>query len=588
LVLWLNQSPIAPPPELAARDAWLVQKSALHIWRYFAEFSTEEHNWLIPDFVQDEPRKAAASVSPTNIGLLLNARQVAAEFGYLTLPEMVELTEKTLTSLTRMKKYRGHLMNWYDTTTLEAKTPLFISSVDNGNLIASLWTLRQGFRERLRQPLLPRSLAQGLLDYLRVLVEASAFPKKALRQCEEQFRRGDWLAAILTFAEKLVRQDQMRDRSRSSDVQWFRNQARLRVRSIYDLAKTYMPWTLPEFAELGEALTEVSSTESVTVAQLPGLIRALEGRLEVIQSNPNGKHATAERLQSMLREARQHALDLIVAMRQIGQQADELADLMDFKCLFDNQRMLMSVGLDAQSKELQPYYYDLLATEPRTAIFVAVAKDDIPQASWFQLGRPFSNDHGRRVLLSWTGTMFEYLMPAIWMQRYPNTLLDRALVSAVRSQQAYALDKNVPWGISESACAKRNEVGDYHYEAFGVPALALKRNELETVIISPYSTFLALSVDRNAALSNLRRMESMGWFGPYGFYEAADYSHTRRRFMGPRYEVVRQWMVHHQGMSLLSLANFLRDNVVQRWFHADPRVQATALLLQEKPASKAA
>jgi len=587
-VLWLNESPIAPPPELAGRDAWLVQKSALHIWRYFAEFSTEEHHWLIPDFVQDEPRKVAASVSPTNIGLLLNARQVAAEFGYLTVPEMVELTGKTLNSLTQMKKYRGHLMNWYDTTTLEAKTPPFISSVDNGNLVASLWTLRQGLRERLRQPLLPRSLAQGLLDYLRVLVEASAFPKKALRQCEEQFRRGDWLAAILTFAEKLVRQNQMRDRSRSSDVQWFRNQARLRVRSIYDLAKTYMPWTLPEFAELGEALTEVSSTESVPVVQLPGLIRALEGRLELIQSNPNGQHATAERLQAMLREARQNALDLIVAMRQIGQQADELADFMDFKCLFDSQRMLMSVGLDAQSKELQPYYYDLLATEPRTAIFVAVAKDDIPQDSWFQLGRPFSNDHGRTVLLSWTGTMFEYLMPAIWMQRYPNTLLDRALVSAVRSQQAYGLDKNVPWGISESACAKRNEVGDYHYEAFGVPALALKRNELETVIVSPYSTFLALSVDRNAALSNLRRMDSMGWFGSYGFYEAADYSHTRKRFMGPRYEVVRQWMVHHQGMSLLSLANFLCDNVVQRWFHADPRVQATALLLQEKPASRAA
>src|SRR5215469_1913936 len=587
-VLWLNGSPIATPPELAARDAWLLQKSALHIWRYFSEFSTEEHHWLIPDNVQDEPRKAAPSVSPTNIGLLLNARQAAAEFGYLTVPEMVELTQKTLSSLTQMKKYRGHLMNWYDTTTLEAKTPLFISSVDNGNLIASLWTLRQGFRERLRQPLLPRALGQGLLDYLRVLVESNAFPKKALRQCEEQFRRGDWFAAILTFAEKLARQNQMDDRSRSSDVQWFRNQARLRVRSIYDLAKTYMPWTLPEFAELGEALTEVSSTESVTVAQLPGLIRALEGRLEVIQSNPNGKHTSAERLQSMLGEARQNALDLIVAMREISQQADELADVMDFKCLFDNQRRLMSVGLDAQSKELQPYYYDLLATEPRTAIFVAVAKDDIPQDSWFQLGRPFSHDHGRTVLLSWTGTMFEYLMPAIWMQRYPNTLLDRALVSAVLSQQAYATHKGVPWGISECACARRNEAGDYHYEAFGVPTLAVKKGESDPVIISPYSTFLALSVDYEAALSNLRRMDSLGWFGEYGFYEAADYTHPRKRFRGPRYEVVRQWMVHHQGMSLLALGNFLCDGVVQRWFHKDPRVQATALLLQEKPTLKAA
>jgi hypothetical protein len=174
------------------------------------------------------------------------------------------------------------------------------------------------------------------------------------------------------------------------------------------------------------------------------------------------------------------------------------------------------------------------------------------------------------------------------MEPYPNTLLDRALVAAVRSQQAYATHKGVPWGISESACARRNEAGDYHYEAFGVPNLAIKKSESESLIISPYSTFLALSVDLPAALSNLRRMDSLGWFGSYGFYEAADYTHPRKRFMGPRFEIVRQWMVHHQGMSLLALANLLCDNVVQRWFHKDPRVQATALLLQEKPVLKAA
>jgi len=189
------------------------------------------------------------------------------------------------------------------------------------------------------------------------------------------------------------------------------------------------------------------------------------------------------------------------------------------------------------------------------------------------------------VMLSWTGTMFEYLMPSIWMRSYPNTLLDRASLAAVRSQQAYAASKGILWGISESACATRNEVGDYHYEAFGVPKLALKKNETDPLIVSPYSTFLALTVDRQAALRNLHRMDALGWFGSYGFYEAADYTGSRRGFWRGRCELVRSWMVHHQGMSLLALANFLCDNVVQRWFHSDRRVQATELLLQEKPVS---
>ncbi len=589
-VMWLNGSPIATPPDPTRRDEWLLRKSALHIWRYFAEFSTEEHNWLIPDNVQDEPRKIAASVSPTNIGLLLNARQAANVFGYLTVPELVDLTTKTLGSLERISKYRGHLMNWYDTRTLECKPPQFISSVDNGNLIASLWTLRRGLLDHLQQPLIPAALAEGLLDHLRVLSELRAFPKRALRGSEEDLRSETWLASVLQFAERLLNHNKPDVPSNSADVRWFREQARARVRGIYDLTKSYMPWLLPEFAGLRETLTpKAAATEPVPLERLPDLIKAMEAQLHsMAESSSNGNRATVEQFKLALAEARQNATELIASLREASRRADELADAMDFTFLFDDERMLMSIGFDAQSKELAPYYYDLLATEPRTAIFIAIAKDDIPQDSWFRLGRPFKSDRGGPVLLSWTGTMFEYLMPTIWMRNYPNTLLDRAVVAAVRSQEDYGNSKGVPWGISESACARRNDAGDYHYEAFGVPSLALKKNEMEPLIISPYSTLLALQVDRQEALSNLRRMDSMGWFGSYGFYEAADYTIARKRFSGPKYELVRQWMVHHQGMSLLSLANFLCDNVVQGWFHSDPRVQATSLLLQEKPVAKAA
>jgi hypothetical protein len=272
-------------------------------------------------------------------------------------------------------------------------------------------------------------------------------------------------------------------------------------------------------------------------------------------------------------------------LRQLAAQSGELADAMDFSFLLDPGRKLMSVGFDTQSAELQNACYDLLATESRTAVFVAIAKEDIPQDCWFRLGRGHTLDHGRLALLSWTGTMFEYLMPSLWMRSYPNTLLDRAQVAAVRSQQAYAGLRRVPWGISESAYFKLDEHGNYQYQAFGLPQLSLMRRESNPLVISPYSTFLALGVDAAASLGNLRRMEALGWFGPYGFYESADYTASHGRFHWSRYQIVRSWMAHHQGMSLLAVANVLCNNVVQRWFHADRRVQATELLLQEKPAA---
>jgi cyclic beta-1,2-glucan synthetase len=586
MVDWLNASPLEAVPELEHRDLALLRKAALHTWRYFAEFSTEEHNWLVPDNIEDSPRKVAASVSPTNVGLLLNARQVASEFGYLTVPEVAELTQKSLDTMVRLRKYRGHLLNWYETRTLEAKPPFFVSSVDSGNLVASLWTLQQGCLDQLRRPLVSRALAGGLLDHLQVLAKLRSLPKSVLPRCEGEFEREDWLTSVLNFPEESL--DDKKNGAKpsdASDIAWFREQTHLRVQKIRELLRMYLPWKLPEFDPLQMESTDAARpTDKVALQHLPDLILELEDRLDnTLRSARNGNVTIGERLKPMLAKARENALRLIDDLRQISKQARDLANAMDFSFMLDKQRLLLSVGFDAGSEELQPYCYNLLATEPRTAVFIAIAKEDIPQDCWFRLDRPYTSDHGRPVLLSWTGTMFEYLMPSIWMRTYPNTLLDRASVAAVRSQQAYATEKRILWGISESACAKRNEAGDYHYEAFGVPSLALRKNGSEPLIVSPYSTVLALSVDPKGALSNLHRMQAQGWFGPYGFYEAADYSH--RRFFGAQYELVQSWMVHHQGMSLLSLANFLCDNVVQRWFHSDRRVQATALLLQEKPVS---
>jgi len=373
----------------------------------------------------------------------------------------------------------------------------------------------------------------------------------------------------------------------AADAQWFREQTRQRLQSVHDLVRSHTPWWLPEFNLLrNDSVVNAKLMDLVPLQQLPRAIGELQDRLDrAMASVPEEDKFLYESLQRLLPDAKSNALRLIDALRHIAVEAERLGDDMDFAFLLNPRRKLMSIGYDVQAQQLQAACYDLLATESRTAIFAAIAKEDIPQDTWFLLGRGHTLDHGRPVLLSWTGTMFEYLMPALWMRSYSNTLLERSRVAAVRSQQAFASSRGIPWGISESAYFKLDEAGNYQYQAFGLPQLSLMKRESKALVISPYSTFLALNVDPSAALQNLRRMENLGWTGAYGFYEAADYTIFRSRFRWSRCQIVRCWMAHHQGMSLLSIANFLCSNVVQRWFHTDRRVQATELLLHEKPVS---
>src|SRR6266851_1361971 len=494
VALWLNESPLDSARDLPRQDVLFLRSSALHTWRYFSEFSTQEHNWLIPDNVQEEPAAVAARFSPTNVGLLLNARQVACELGYLALPEFAELTKHTLDTVSGIPKHRGHLLNWYDTRTLEPLSPWFVSSVDSGNLLASLWTLQQGCLYRLRQPLLQPSLAEGLLDYLQALAEMRAFPRKELARCESDFRGEDWLRSLLALPEATFHQVQPPAKSKHlADVEWFRGEALQRLKSIQNVVRSYAPWWLPEFAPLREnPAFGAKLAEHISPQLLPAFVDALKEQLSL--SLPHAGDLS-DRLLRMLPQVRANALRLIENLRNMAAQGGRLADDMDFAFLLNPRRKLMSVGFDVQANELQASCYDLLATESRTAVFAAVAKEDIPQESWFLLGRAHTLDHGRPVLLSWTGTMFEYLMPALWMRSFSNTLLERSRIAAVRSQQAYAESRGIPWGISESAYYKLDEAGNYQYRAFGLPQLAMMKSDSNPLVISPYSTFLALTVD---------------------------------------------------------------------------------------------
>jgi cyclic beta-1,2-glucan synthetase len=583
---WLNRPSIAPRRQISKADMAFLRNSAMHTWRYFAEFSTEEHNWLIPDNVQEQPANVAARLSPTNLGLLLNARQVACEFGYLTVAEFAQHTLRTLASVSRLSRYKGHLLNWYDTRSLQPLAPLFVSSVDSGNLFASLWTLKHGSLDRLRQPILQPCLVKGLVDHLRVLAKARIFPRKLLVKLERQLETGDWLHAVFAIPEEIFDEaaNPTRATKMTADLRWFREEARTRVIQIKQAVRDFAPWSSPDFDSLREhSALNLKVMDSVPLEDLPEFVVKLKDDLESVMGSAGPDAAPLYiRLRRRLAAAQENVARLIADIHTIAKTASTLADEMDFSFLLNRRRKLMSIGYELDSRTVHPACYDLLCTESRTAVFAAIAKEDIPEESWFLLGRAHTIDCGRPVLLSWTGTMFEYHMPSLWMRSFSNTLLDRSRIAALKSQQAYANRKGVPWGISESAYAKLDEAGNYQYHAFGLPQLSLRKPDVTALVISPYSTFLSLDLDPEGAIGNLRLMAGLNWFGSYGFYEAVDFKRPKRSWR-TKGQIVRCWMAHHQGMSLLALANFLHGNIVQQWFHKERRVQATELLLHEKP-----
>jgi cyclic beta-1,2-glucan synthetase len=586
---WLDRPPRAPRRKASESNQRLLRAAALRTWRYFFEFSTEEHHWLIPDNVQEEGVKIAPRISPTNLGFLFNARQVACEFGYLTLPEFVELNLHTLETAAQMERHKGHFLNWYDTRSLAPLSPRIISSVDNGNLVASLWTLQEGCAQILQGHLLRAELADGILDYLRLLSAAGAFPRRKVAAAERALRGPGWMQYLMSLADVTLA-DMYRkgfDSRCAAETRWFQEKFEKRIRQVRNVVELYAPWRIPEFAVLKDDATIrlPSRPEDVpALERTPAFIDSLSIRLQAAAdlAGPGDASERYQKLLRMLPGTRARIVKLIDDVKNIAEQARILADEMDFGFLLNRRRGLLSVAFEVEQQKLLPACYDLLASEARIAYFVAIAKDEIPQDSWFQLGRAPTEDAGVVGLLSWTGTMFEYLMPTLWTRIYPNTLLERAASVAVQLQQDYAMEKEVPWGISESACSKMDEAGNYQYFPFGVPQLAIHKPDEYGPVISPYSTLIALNAAPQKALENVRKMERHQWMGAYGFYEALDFS-PRGRWQARRPQIVRCWMAHHQGMSLLSIANFLRGEIVQHWFHSHPRVKATELLLQEKP-----
>lgn len=476
IVGWLDQPGAGERPAFSEEETEELRKLAHDIWSFYEEYVAERDNWLPPDNVQLEPANGVAHrTSPTNIGLYLCCVLSARDFGFIDTEAMVERLERTVDTIERMEKWHGHLYNWYNTETLEPLHPMYVSTVDSGNFVACLMTVREGVVEWIR--------TDG--------EEVGDDSKNGVRGRDDEFQ--------VAFSNEL------------------------------------MP----------------GSGETKSAGHRP-------------RADVKGRGTRlAERIDALVRQT-------------------------DFRPLFDHQSNLFALGYQAERKERDTILYDLLASEARQASFVAIALGQVTVSHWNALGRTMARTAGNQpVLLSWSGTMFEYLMPWLLMRTYRDTLWDSTYRAVVERQMEYARQRNVPFGISESGFFAYDHQMNYQYRAFGVPGLGFKRGLEEDLVLAPYATIMALPYAKQEGLAALRRMESLGARGTYGFYEALDFT-SGRIPEGKPYMIVRSFMAHHQGMSMLTLSNLLLKRTMVGRFHRNKSVRAAELLLQERMPRKAA
>jgi cyclic beta-1,2-glucan synthetase len=515
--------------------------------------------------------------------------------------------------VTSLQRERGHFFNWYNTQDLKPLGDRFVSTVDSGNLAASLVVVRQACLAIEDQPLIGPRVIDALRDHLRRIREAlpvSARTTSIVRLLDGLRRQLEadpddlfFFEGVLMEVQVLAAELQREAQPAATRVAWRAPDTAAEIRHAIEAFRKRADRMLSDLVQLAPWLGEPFETElrmSLSnpvlanlmhlvravpkLAELPHTYHAIEAEIHRLTETEPGLHAATLQMLAVLRTALAEPSKRVRALsnelQSIADWAERTGAEMDFRFLFDTRRNLFRIGWNADTGELAPSSYDLLASEARIGIFLAIARGQAPGQAWFHLGRKLTYYRGHRTLISWSGTMFEYLMPLLFMQTWAGTLLGESMQSVVRIQRMYARERRIPWGISESAHADRDGVLNYQYRAFGVPSCGLDRISPEDLVVAPYASVLALQIDPRAAVENLKYMEARGWRGAFGFYEAIDF---RRRSRGHRHaEVIRAFMAHHQGMSLLALTNVLCENAIQKLFHSHPAVLATELLLQER------
>jgi len=580
VVLWLLSPLVArwvslPAPEsaaeqLSAADVGALRLTARRTWRFFETFVGPEDHGLPPDNFQDDPTPVVAHrTSPTDIGMYLLATVTARDFGWIGTLEMVERLEATLATIGSLERFRGHLYNWYDTRDLHRLEPAYVSSVDSGNLAGHLLALSNACRQMIDQPLPVAAALAGIGDANALTREAAGAIGDDRRSQTLTRRHLDEALELPAGASPVVP---------ATPELWA---ARLGELSAH--ARTLSDVVAALTAERGEGpegeLATWAEAARLTVSSHVRDLALLQPPLDV-----TAFPTIAELSDPPVRETGDGSLAAAMLVRRlqaIADQAQRLFRETDFSFLFDPTRKLFSIGFRVRDGTLDPSYYDLLASEARLASFLAIAKGDVAPDHWFRLGRALTPVGRGSALISWSGSMFEYLMPALVMRAPALSLLDHTYRLVVARQMSYAAELGVPWGISESAFNARDLAQTYQYSSFGVPGLGLKRGLSEDVVVAPYATALGAMIQPKAAVRNFARLSNAGAGGRYGFREALDYT-ARRLPEGAAVAIVKSYMAHHQGMALVALGNVLNDRAMVERFHADPIVEATELLLQER------
>ncbi|QVQ36972.1 DUF3131 domain-containing protein [Pseudochrobactrum algeriensis] len=530
--------------EVRSSDKGDLRRYARRTWRYFEAFTNEEGNHLPPDNYQEDPVGIVAMrTSPTNIGVYFLSVISARDFGWIGFNDTLTRIGQTLDTLEKMEKFRGHLYNWYETDTLKPLQPLYVSAVDSGNLAGHLVTLSSALEEWAQAPsVYLQGDFEGILDVNDILEEAIAAIPDDRRILRPLRRRLEERIANFRRAVRSFREEPETASFRTINISLF-------AKDIEKLA-----------LELDDELETTQSQEALEWA------RTLVATCKAHTDDAIGEHNAEElrmQLQSLASRSRQLAFD------------------MEFGFLERKERRLLSIGFRVQENELDESCYDLLASEARLASLFAIAKGDVPVEHWFKLGRLLVPVGWKGALLSWSGSMFEYLMPPLVMNEPLGSLLDQTNKLVVQRQIEYATSRGLPWGISEAAYNARDPQMNYQYSNFGVPKLGLQRGLSRNAVIAPYASLLASQYRPADAVSNLKTLQKLGALGRYGFHDAVDFTPSRVR-EGEKCAVVKNYYAHHHGMSIIAVNNVIFDGRMRSRFHSDPVIEAAELLLQEK------
>ncbi|HEY1172180.1 MAG TPA: glucoamylase family protein [Verrucomicrobiae bacterium] len=607
---WISQPLAEDTHRLTYRQIQSLHVLSRKTWRFFETFVGPEDNWLPPDNLQEYPKLVLATrTSPTNIGLAMLCTLSAYDFGYLTLDELARRLRETLNTLRKLERYEGHFYNWYDTRSLAPLPPLYLSTVDNGNFMGLLLTLHSGLLEAVEEPWSSKPAAHGLQDTYQAWMDYATQRQQNRQPASQQI-----ISRMKTWGDHLKPQSQFPSQFRSHlaslagsfaaladlpetqtdpEFAWWQTAIERMLQAQRNCVDSHYPWLVLEeplhnlfsrgdWGQLEKIWHDSIAPQSLRtlINETPVRLSVIDNYLPVAQQRSPEAHTLLTEFRKLLVLGAQQAGERLLALEKLAEECDSFAR-MDFTMLYDHARELFSIGYNVHDHRLDASCYDLLASEARLASYAAISLGQLPQRHWFTLGRLLTMTEGHPALISWSGSMFEYLMPMLVMPSYENTLIDLSCRSAVLRQIEYGKQRGVPWGVSESGYNLRDTLANYQYRAFGVPGLGFKRGLAEDVVIAPYATLMSLMITPEEACNNLDRLREMGAEGAYGFYEALDFTPSRVP-RGQDYSIIQSFMAHHHGMSLLALAYTLHDRPMQRRFNANPLFKSSELLLHER------